>query len=122
MIRDSKLIKKFSTWYFGKKVLPYWVILLMDTSIVFVSAVFKYWVTSRTQLLFDNRFAVLCTALLYALLSWVGVRLFKTYAGVLRYSSSVDLTKLAYANLTTLVRHWFARLASNGRVWNCYVH
>lgn len=71
MIRESKLIKKFSTWYFGKKVLPYWVILLMDTSIVFVSAVFTYWVTNRTQLLFDNRFAVLCTALLYALLSWL---------------------------------------------------
>ena len=114
MIRESKLIRNFSTWYFGKKVLPYWVILLMDTSIVFVSAVFTYWVTNRTQLLFDNRFAVLCTALLYALLSWVGARLFKTYASVLRYSSSVELTKLAYANLTTMV---LALLCSWGFKW-----
>ena len=114
MIRESKLIRNFSTWYFGKKVLPYWVILLMDTSIVFVSAVFTYWVTNRTQLLFDNRFAVLCTALLYALLSWVGARLFKTYASVLRYSSSVELTKLAYANLTTMV---LALLCSWGFNW-----
>ena len=82
MIKNSKLITRLSYWYFSKKVLPYWVILLMDTSIVFVSAVFTYWVTNRTQLLFDNRFAVLCTALLYALLSWVGARLFKTYASV----------------------------------------
>ena len=114
MIRESKLIKSFSTWYFGKKVLPYWVILLMDTSIVFVSAVFTYWVTNRTQLLFDNRFAVLGTALLYALLSWVGARLFKTYASVLRYSSSVELTKLAYANLTTMV---LALVCSLGFKW-----
>lgn len=116
MIKESKLIKNISIWYFGKKVLPYWVILLMDTSIVFVSAVFTYWVTNRTQLLFDNRFAVLCTALLYALLSWVGARLFKTYASVLRYSSSVELTKLAYANLTTMV---LALVCSFGFKWAC---
>jgi len=114
MIRESKLIRNFSTWYFGKQVLPYWVILLMDTFIVFASAVFTYWVTNRTQLLFENRFSVLCTALLFALLSWVGAKAFKTYAGVLRYSSSIDLTKLAYANLTTMV---LALVCSFGFKW-----
>ena len=103
MIRESKLIKGISQWYFGKKVLPYWVILLMDTSVVFISAVFTYWVTNRTILAFENRFAMLYTALLFAALSWVGAKVFKTYSGVLRYSSSIDLAKLAYANLTTLV-------------------
>ena len=103
MIRESKLIKSLSKWYFGKKVLPYWVILLMDTSVVFISAVFTYWVTNRTMIAFENRFAMLYTALLFALLSWVGAKVFKTYAGVLRYASSIDLAKLAYANLTTLV-------------------
>lgn len=103
MIRDSKLIKSVSKWYFGKNVLPYWVILLMDTGVVFTSAVFTYWVTNRTMLAFENRFAVIGTALLFALLSVVGSKVFKTYAGVLRYSSTVDLAKLAYANLTTMV-------------------
>ena len=103
MIRESKLIKKISHWYFGKNVLPYWVILLMDTLIVFASAVFTYWVTNRTMVAIENRFAMLYTALLFAILSWVGAKLFKTYSGVLRYSSSIDLAKLAYANLTTLV-------------------
>ena len=103
MIRESRLIKQISHWYFGKNVLPYWVILLMDTLIVFTSAVFTYWVTNRTMLAFENRFAMLYTALLFAALSWVGAKVFKTYSGVLRYSSSIDLAKLAYANLTTLV-------------------
>ncbi len=102
MIRESKIIRKISNWYFNKNVLPYWVILLMDTVVVFLSAVFTYWVTNRTQVLFENRIPVLCTALLFALLSWAGARLFKTYAGVLRYSSTVDLTKLAYSNLVTM--------------------
>ena len=103
MIRESRLIKQISHWYFGKNVLPYWVILLMDTLIVFISAVFTYWVTNRTLIAFENRFAMLYTALLFAALSWVGAKVFKTYSGVLRYSSSIDLAKLAYANLTTLV-------------------
>ena len=103
MIRESKLIKSISKWYFGKNVLPYWVILLMDTGIVFVSAFFTYWVTNRTLITVENKPSVLLTSLLFALLSWVGAKVFKTYSGVLRYSSSIDLAKLAYANLTTLV-------------------
>ena len=103
MIRELKFIKNISKWYFGKNVLPYWVILLMDAVIVFASAVFTYWVTNRTLLAFENRFAMLYTSSLFAILSWVGAKAFKTYSGVLRYSSSIDLAKLAYANLTTLV-------------------
>ena len=102
MIRNSKLVRKISTWYFSKKVLPYWAILLMDTTIVFIAALFTYWVINRTQVIFDNRFAVLYTSLIIAALSWVGAKAFKTYSGILRYSNSIDLVKLAYANITTL--------------------
>ena len=103
MIRELRLIKRISHWYFGKNVLPYWVILLMDTAIVFGSAFFAYWVTNRTLVTAANKWSVVLTSLLFALLSWVGAKAFKTYSGVLRYSSSIDLAKLAYANLTTLV-------------------
>ena len=103
MIRESKILKRLSTWYFSKKVLPYWAILLMDAVIVFASVIFTYWVTNRTQITFVNRYSVLCTALMYSLLSWVGAKSFKTYSGVLRYSSTIDLIKLAYANFLTLV-------------------
>ena len=99
MIRDTSLIKRFSSWYFDKKVLPYWAILLMDAAIVCVSSMFTYWVTNRTLVTVENRTALLLTSLLYGILSWVGARIFRTYLGVLRYSSTVDLAKLAYANL-----------------------
>ena len=83
--------------------MPYWAILLADTIIVFVSAIFTYWVANRTLITFGHRYAVLYTALFFALLSWVGARIFKTYTGVLRYSSTVDLLKLAYANGVSMV-------------------
>ena len=53
--------------------------------------------------MFENRFDVLYTALLYAALSIIGARVFHTYSGVVRYSSFVDLMKVAYANLLNMV-------------------
>ena len=103
MIRNSKLIKKFSSWYFDKKVLPNWVILLADAAIVLVAGLFTYWVIHGTQTTFDNRTALLCTAVMYAVLSWVGAIVFRTFSSVLRYVNSVDLLRLAYANITSFV-------------------
>lgn len=102
-MKRKDLLRHLTNWYFGKKVLPYWAVLLADAIIVLLSAVFTFWVTNRTLVTFEQRFPVIYSALLFALLSWAGARIFKTYYGVLRYSSTVDLLKLAYANLTTLV-------------------
>ena len=96
------MISRISKWYFSKKVLPYWVIVLADAVIVFVSALFAYWVSYRTKITFDHRVSVVVTSLAYAVISWVGTGLFKTYRGVLRYSSFVDLLKLGYANAVSL--------------------
>ncbi len=98
----SNVIKKFTTWYFSKKVLPYWVILLADTVIVFLSAIFVYWVSEDTLFTFEHRQSLFFSALLYSMLSWVGARIFRTYSGVLRFSSFVDLLKIAYANLVSV--------------------
>ncbi|MBR1593712.1 MAG: polysaccharide biosynthesis protein [Alloprevotella sp.] len=96
-------IKKLSNWYFSKRVLPYWAILLLDTTIIFVSAIVIYWLIHRSQVTFENRTSLVCSAAAYALLGWLGARVFRTYMGVLRYSSFVDLLKVIYSNLVTLV-------------------
>ena len=98
----NNLIHKLSSWYFDKRVLPYWCILLLDAGIVFMSCIFIYWVSNRTAQTIEHISDLCCTAGLYALLSWIGAFIFKTYSGVLRYSSFVDLQKIIYANLTTL--------------------
>ena len=122
MIRNLKPVKRLSLWYFRKNILPYWVILLMDTAIVFVSALFTYWVVNRTLITFENRYALLYTALMYALLSWVGARIFKTYSGVLRYSSTVDMAKLAYANLTTFLLATILTFMLLAAILNSLIH
>ena len=97
-----ELVKRITNWYFRKNLLPYWVIVLADAVIMFLSAIIMYWFANRTQVTFEHRIALMVTAAVYALLSWVGAWLFKTYRGVLRYSSFVDLLKLGYANAVSL--------------------
>ncbi len=96
------LFKRISNWYFSKKVLPYWVILLADAAIVFASCIFSYWVTYKSQITYEHHVSVFTMSALFAVLSWIGARIFRTYSGVLRYSSFVDLLKLVYANTVSL--------------------
>ena len=97
------VLKKISSWYFSKNVLPYWVILLADSAIVFVSCIFIYCITHRLPVIIDNKIPLLVSSLAYAFLSWIGSRVFRTYAGVLRYSSFVDLLKLSLSNGLSMV-------------------
>ena len=92
---------KLLNWYFSKKSLPYWCLFLADSTIVFVSGLLTFWAENRTLVMFNHRFAVIYTLLLYVALSWIGSRLFKTYLGVVRYSSFIDLIKVAYANIVS---------------------
>ena len=101
-IEKGGIARKLTHWYFSKRVLPYWCIILMDTVIVFLACVFSFWVSKRTAVMMENHINVLYTSLMYALLSWIGARIFRTYSGVVRYSSFVDLLKVGQANLLSM--------------------
>ncbi len=91
------------TWYFSKKTLPYWCLIIADSVIIFASTLLIYWIFNRTQSLFDHRKGVVYMALLLVAISWIGSKKFKSYLGVVRYSSFVDLMKVAYANGLSMI-------------------
>lgn len=94
---------KLLNWYFRKNALPYWCIFFMDCATIFFSGVFTYWLFNKTNALIDHRFNVINTLVIYTVVSWVGFRLFHTYSGIMRYSSFVDLTRIAWSNSVGLV-------------------
>jgi len=102
MKQENDIFWRISNWYFSKKVLPYWAILLVDAAIVFLSCLFIYWVVNKSQVTFDHHVELVATSALYAGISLIGARIFRTYSGILRYSSFVDLLKVAYANTVSL--------------------
>ena len=64
--------------------------------------------------LIDDRFGqLLNTIVLFVVLSFIGTRVFYTYAGILRYSSFVDLQRVGYANalsagIVLTVHYWMS--------------
>ena len=96
--KDKGWLWQLSNWYFSKRVFPYWAILLIDALVVVMCCFFVYWLANGPLAVFEHHSYILYTALLYAAFSWVGARLFRTYSGILRYSSFVDLLKVSYAN------------------------
>lgn len=101
-----KQIDKLINWYFKKNSLPYWCIIILDCLIVYGSAFVVYWVFhngSQTQLQF---YAITSVMLFYITISIITFRLYHTYSGVIRYSSFVDLMRVAYANGTACIIVW----------------
>ena len=94
-------VERLFHYYFGKRVFPYWCVVLADIFIVFISTAFVYWAFHRTGVTFEHRLELFYTMLLYSLLSIISARVFHTYSGVVRYSGFVDLLKVVYANALT---------------------
>lgn len=98
-----RIFDKFLSWYFKKDSLPYWCIFIIDSVIVLLSTIFTYWLFNKVQVFIDNRFELLYTALIYVAFSWIGFRVYHTYSGIIRYSSFVDLMRVAYGSTLSLV-------------------
>ena len=104
----SSPIDKLLNWYFTKNSLPYWVILLIDCAIVIFSGVLSYWIFNNAATLYENTLLVINTLLIFVVLSIPGFRIFHTYSGFMRYSSFVDLMRVAYCNGLTFALAWLA--------------
>ncbi len=89
-------------WYFSKSSLPYWCVLVLDSLIIFVSGFISYWLFNRGYETLMQSYKLAPVMLIYTVLSWIGMRMFHTYAGILRYSSFVDLVRIIKANLVSL--------------------
>ncbi len=98
-----KPINKVLNWYFSRNALPYWGILLLDYAILVLAGVLTYWIFVFHRAGEIDLLLLLRTLVMYALPGFVGARMFHTYSGIVRYSSFVDLTRVFYANIVSLV-------------------
>lgn len=91
------ILNKFSNWYFSKGALPYWCILLADSVIIYLCAIFGHYVHSNAMTVIGS-FWQLSAGMLLSLVVYIVVfHCFHTYKGVLRFSSFVDLSRIGIA-------------------------
>lgn len=92
-------VKNIVNWYFSRKAAPYWAVLLLDSAIVLFSELFSYYLVYGGSGEQAPLHCVLISCLLLLPGFLVGFRLFHTYSGIVRYSTSTDLIRLTGAML-----------------------
>lgn len=94
MQKLREVISYLSKWYFSKKALPYWGVLMIDCFIIVIAgylvdfplSIREFW-HATGRIVFMMPFFI------------ISFRLFHTYSGILRYSSFVDLQHVVNANI-----------------------
>ena len=118
----KNLLDKILNWYFTKNSLPYWCIFLIDCAAIMVSGFLTYWIFSNAVNLFEHTIQVLNTLFIFVLLSIPSFRIFHTYSGFMRYSSFVDLMRVVYGNVLSLVLVLLAQYAMDFLPREMFVH
>lgn len=105
------LIRKIVDSYFSKRTFPYWCVLLLDSAILFLSGVFVYWCFNRGTALQLNFWPLTYLMLLCVGVHFIFFAIFRTYSGIIRYSSFNDLIRVAQAMgcsaLAVIAVHFF---------------
>lgn len=110
---------KLTRWYFSKKALPYWFVLILDSLIMLCSFLLVY--ISNHGLLPTSQETVplMETLLIYWVCYLIGFRVFHTYLGIIRYSSFVDLQQVIFATLLSLALLFISQILLTS--FNCSV-
>ena len=91
------IYKDLVNWYFDKRSLPYWSIVFIDVLLCFIATIFVLWLFSSASWILGNFPVVLHTVGLLLLIDIIMFKVFHTYAGVIRFSSFVDLKRIGLA-------------------------
>lgn len=98
-----KLLYRFVKWAFSRGTLPYWCIFAYDTLSVLVSGLFVYTLQYGVDNLYTNLNRVGLGIGLCMVLYMLAFFIFHTFNGVLRYSSFIDLRRVAYSSFTASI-------------------
>lgn len=99
---NMKALSRISNWYFSRSAMPFWLIFIIDCAVVFLSALMVHALNNGTLYTLEHFGEVCGTIGIYLIFFIVGFRIFHTYAGVLRYSSFIDLQRIALAILLAI--------------------
>ena len=94
------ILQNFSKWCFSKSALPYWCILVYDSVTVIASGFFVYYLQHGLSDLIKHLSQVSIGIGICLAIYMVAFMLFHTFNGVLRFSSFIDLRRVAYSTFT----------------------
>ena len=112
-----KSFKDILQWYFSRRALPYWSILLLDSAFVLFSGLLAYTVHHGAEQTSAVFMPLVWTLGLFLLCFVVAFRLFHTYDGVIRFSSFNDLMRVTLAVICAVALVFILQWAFSGASW-----
>lgn len=103
-------VKKSLSWYFSRKAMPYWCVLLADSCIIVFSLFAAHAVNYGLIKTAESFWHLLFALVVYLACYLLSFRVFKTYKGVVRYTSFVDLLYVSLAVFSGSVLVEFVRI------------
>ena len=96
-LKTSLFANKLVNWYFSKATLPYWCIFALDSMVIVFAGMIATYIVEGGDVLANDFWSYLITFICSLPLFMVGMRMFHTYSGILRFSSFVDLLRISGA-------------------------
>ena len=93
------MLSKVTEWYFSRKALPHWGVYFLDLLIVAFAVLAAHFIDEGATFMIQQHQPLLWGLLITIVLFGFGFRVFRTYSGIVRYSSFVDLQRVAGATL-----------------------
>lgn len=97
MNKNDKPSKGLADWYFSHKSSPYWMILAFDLCVVLFSYLATFSIFNGRSNLHANWLPLSVYLVVFFLVYILFFRVFKTYRGIIRYSSFLDLQRVGLA-------------------------
>ena len=112
-----RYINRAASRYFSRQSLPYWSILLLDCCFLLGSEFAVYALNHGVNHTTTNFSKVFLTLAIYLIPYIIGFRIFRTYTGVIRFSSFVDLRRVGFAMLFGMFVDMFCQWALGLSHW-----
>lgn len=106
----TRAIFKMCSWYFTRKALPYWTILIGDCIIVYLAMMVSHIINEGALDTLLTFWPLTLAIWTYMICFVAGFRAFRTYSGILRYSSFIDLGRIFLAMVMGSLIVMFLRL------------
>lgn len=81
--------------------LPRWAVLVIDIFLCFVAFCFMYLFLQTTPIKFITQISLIQQVVIFGAVNMIFFYLFKTYSGIIRHSTFIDITKLAFSAFAT---------------------
>ena len=112
-----KSFKDLLKWYFSRRALPYWSILLLDSAFVLFSGLLAYTVHHGADQTSDVFVPLVWTLGIFLICFVLAFKIFHTYDGVIRFSSFRDLMRVTFAVVSAIILVFILEWILGGATW-----